>query len=70
LSFLFYNLSTAHLLFLFYNWSTAHLPMCCLFFFDLRILITPLVSSSWSCLNGNTEINLKKPFVLHFLYFI
>jgi hypothetical protein len=25
-------------------------PLCCLFFFDLRILITPLVSSNSSCL--------------------
>ena len=24
-------------------------PLCCLFFFDIRILITPLVSSNYSC---------------------
>jgi len=24
-------------------------PLCCLFFFDIRILITPLVSSDYSC---------------------
>jgi hypothetical protein len=24
-------------------------PLCCLFFFDIRILITPLVSSNSSC---------------------
>jgi hypothetical protein len=30
----------------FFSW-----PLCCLSFFDLRILITPLVSSSFSCIN-------------------
>ena len=27
-------------------------PLCCLFFFDMRILITPLVSSNSSCIIG------------------
>ena len=51
-------------------------PLCCLFFFDLRILITPLVSSNSSCLickplfssRGNAEWNIpifhsKRPFL-------
>jgi hypothetical protein len=43
-------------------------PLCCLFFFDLRILITPLVSSnssypigsSWSWLYGNWIYNYMR----------
>jgi hypothetical protein len=27
-------------------------PLCCLFFFDIRIMITPLVSSNFSSVNG------------------
>ena len=33
------------------------LPFCCLFFFDIRILITPLVSSNSSCY---TILSVKK----------
>ena len=36
-------------------------PLCCLFFFDIRILITPLVSSSSSCIYFST----KPYFVIH-----
>ena len=35
----------SYLVFLFFSFW----PLCCLFFFDLRILITPLVSSNSSC---------------------
>jgi hypothetical protein len=28
-------------------------PLCCLFFFDIRILIAPLVSSNSSCVTWN-----------------
>ena len=31
-------------------------PLCCRFSFDLRILITPLVSSNWTLLNDITSI--------------
>ena len=34
-------------------------PLCCLFFFDIRILIAPLVSSS------SSYLNLEKDHVLH-----
>ena len=31
-------------------------PLCCLFFFDIRILIAPLVSSNSSCINFNNQV--------------
>ena len=37
-------LCVCFVLFYFFFW-----PLCCLFFFDIRILITPLVSSNSSC---------------------
>ena len=43
-------------------------PLCCLFFFDIRILITPLVSSSYSYWWTKTkyiEINIHLPQIAH-----
>jgi hypothetical protein len=34
---------------LFVLWYFFFWPLCCMFFFDIRILITPLVSSNSSC---------------------
>jgi len=33
----------------------SELPLCCLFFFDIRILIVPLVSSNSSCYELTTS---------------
>ena len=50
-------------LFSFFFWL-----LCCLFFFDIRILITPLVSSNSSCKNlGFFQFcNNKKLFLLNY----
>jgi hypothetical protein len=44
----------------FCTFSCCHCPLWCLFFFDLRILITSLVSSNYSNVNDFTYI-LDKP---------
>ena len=52
---------------LFVNLSFFLRPFCCLFFVDLRILITPLVSSNSSCTrNKNTCKNDKSNFLAVF----
>jgi len=40
-------------------------PLCCLFFFDIRILLTPLVSSSFSCTKNSCRPgHLKQPSII------